>query len=188
MPNRLLVGCDTKRTGDASEALTLWRLAAAGLTVLIPWGDNTRFDLVVVIGDTFLRIQCKTGRLRSGYVSFRTFGVGRDGKCYRYVAGELDYYAVRCLETAALYLVPFAEAGTSTQPQLRVEPPRPNSTGGRQTARVRWAARYAADVVIESWLRTGGAFDPRWSPPVLEPTRRWHPNRTRLLALPGADG
>src|SRR5215831_15264329 len=179
MATRPLIGCDTKRKGDASEALALWKLSEAGLTVLIPWGDNARFDLVVVIGDTFLRIQCKTGRLRSGYVSFRTFGVGRDGKCYRYVAGELDYYAVRCLETGELYLVPFAEAGSSTQPQLRVAPPRPNSTGGRQTARVRWAARYAADLVIESWLRTGGEFDPRWSPPSLEPTRHWHPSRQR---------
>jgi hypothetical protein len=184
MTTRPLIGCDTKRKGDASEALALWKLAEVGLTVLVPWGDNARFDLVAVINHTFLRIQCKTGRLRAGCVIFRTFGVGRDGKCYRYIAGEFDYYAVRCLETGELYLVPFGEAGTSTQPQLRVEPPRPNSTGGRQVARIRWASRYAADVVIESWLRTGGEFDPRWSPPVLEPTHRWHPNRQRTLALP----
>lgn len=184
MTTRPLIGCDTKRKGDASEALALWKLAEVGLTVLVPWGDNARFDLVAVINHTFLRIQCKTGRLRAGCVIVRTFGVGRDGKCYRYIAGEFDCYAVRRLETGELYLVPFGEAGTSTQPQLRVEPPRPNSTGGRQVARIRWASRYAADVVIESWLRTGGEFDPRWSPPVLEPTHRWHPNRQRTLALP----
>jgi len=80
MGTRDFIGCDSKRKGDASEALALWKLSEAGLTVLIPWGDNARFDLVAVIGNTFLRIQCKTGRLRSGYISFRTFGVGRDGK------------------------------------------------------------------------------------------------------------
>src|SRR5579859_6382761 len=144
MANRLFVGCDTKRKGDASEALILAKLALAGITVLVPWGDNTRFDLVALIADTFIRIQCKTGRFKDGYVTFRTFGVGRDGKVYRYVAGEIDYYGVRCLETGAVYLVPFDEAGTSTQPQLRVDPPKPGSTGGRQVARVRWADRYDA--------------------------------------------
>jgi hypothetical protein len=167
MINRAFVGCETKRTGDASEAFVLWKLAAAGITVLIPWGDNCRFDLVALISNTFLRLQCKTGRLKSGYVSFRTFGVGRDGKCYRYAPGEIDYYAVRCLETDAAYLIPFEEAGTSTQPQLRVDLPRPNSRGGRQVARIRWAAKYDADAVIESWLRTDGRFDPHWTRPQL---------------------
>src|SRR5579864_2778444 len=124
MPTRPVRGCRTKQLGDATEALVLARLVDAGIGVLLPWGDNLRFDLVAVLGHVFLRIQCKTGRLRDGYVSFRTFGVGRDGQCYRYVAGEIDYYAVRCLETSAIYLVPFDEAGTSTQPQLRVELPR----------------------------------------------------------------
>jgi hypothetical protein len=137
-----------------------------------------------MIGGRFLRIQCKTGRRAVGYVSFITCGVGRDGNRYRYLPGEIDYYAVRCLETQAIYLVPYEEAGPSAAPHLRTEPSKPNSKGGRQVARIRWASRYAADVVIESWLRTGGEFDPRWSPPVLEPTHRWHPNRQRTLALP----
>jgi len=183
MPTRLPRRCDTKWKGDASEALILGRLVDAGIQVLLPWGDNTRFDLVVMIGASFLRLQCKTGRQGNGCVTFITCGVGRDGNRYRYQPGEIEYYAVRCLETQAIYLVPYVEAGTAVIPYLRVEPPRPNSSGGRQVARIRWAAKYAADVVIESWLRTGGEFDPRWSPPVLEPTRRWHPNRVRRRAL-----
>src|SRR5438105_874322 len=134
MPTRAFIGCKTKWTGDVSEALILWKLIDAGIRVLIPWGDNARFDLVALVGDKFLRVQCKTGRLRDGYVTFRTFGVGRDGNCYRYVAGELDYYAVRCLETNAIYLVPFAEARSSTQPQLRAQIPQPWSAAVRQVA------------------------------------------------------
>ena len=53
MGTRAFIGCDSKRKGDASEALALWKLSEAGLTVLIPWGDNARFDLVAVIGNTF---------------------------------------------------------------------------------------------------------------------------------------
>ena len=186
MPTRAFIGCKTKWTGDVSEAFILWKLVEAGILVLVPWGDNARFDLVAVLGDTFLRVQCKTGRLRDGYVSFKTFGRGRDGNVYRYVEGEIDYYAVRCLETNAIYLVPFAEAGSSTHPQLRVDLPKPNSTGGRQVARVRWAAKYAADVVIESWLRTGGKFQPHWSPPLVKATGSWHAGRRAVLSVPRA--
>ena len=167
MPTRAFRGCRTKQMGDASEALVLSRLVEAGLTVLVPWGDNTRFDLAAMCGDVVLRIQCKTGRQRNGYVDFIACGVGRDGNRYRYVPGEIDYYAVRCLETQAIYLVPYEEAGSSATPHLRQTPPRPNSRGGRQVARIRWAARYELEVVIESWLRTGGRFDPRWVAPTL---------------------
>ena len=165
MPTRQPSRCETKWKGDATEALILGRLLDAGIQVLIPWGDNARFDLVAVIGATFLRIQCKTGRQRNGYVSFITCGVGRDGNRYRYLPGEIDYYAVRCLETQAIYLVPYEEAGPSALPHLRVEPPRPNSRGGRQVARIRWAAKYEAEVVTESWRRTDGRFEPHWVPP-----------------------
>jgi hypothetical protein len=182
MIDRVLIGCDTKWKGDATEALILWKLLSAGIVVLVPWGDNARYDLVAAINDRFVRIQCKTGRLRSRYVAFGTYGVGRDGKRYRYLPGEIDYYGVRCLETAGVYLVPYIEAGSSASPQLRVELPSPGSTGGRQTARVRWAAKYDADVVIESWLRTGGNFEPRWSPPIVESTGECHPSRHSVRA------
>ena len=77
MPTRAFRGCRTKQMGDASEALVLSRLVEAGLTVLVPWGDNTRFDLTAMCGDVVLRIQCKTGRQRNGYVDFIACGVGR---------------------------------------------------------------------------------------------------------------
>ncbi len=178
-----VAGCETKWKGDASEALVLWRLVDAGIRVLIPWGDNARYDLVVEIGDRYLRIQCKTGRLRNGYVVFLTYGTSRNGRHYRYLPGEIDYYAIRCQETGAVYLVPYEEAGSSPSPQLRIDVPRPNSTGGRQIAGVRWAAKYEANVVIESWLRTGGRFEPQWSAPAVEPTGHWHPLRQRSQKL-----
>ena len=144
------------------------RLLAAGITVLVPWGDNSRYDLVAQVDMAFLRLQCKTGRLRNGRITFLTCGVGRDGNRYRYQPGEIDYYAICCLETGGVYLVPYSEAGPSAEPYLRVDPPKPGSTGGRQMARIRWAARYAADRVIDGWVRTGGHFAPLdWSVPIL---------------------
>jgi hypothetical protein len=173
---------ERKRKGDASEAHVLMTLVDAGIRVLVPWG-SARYDFVIEIQGRFLRLQCKTGRLAKGVVTFPTFGVGRDGARYRYLPDEIDYYAVCWLETGAVDFVPFEEAGPSPRPHLRVDMPRPGSTGGRQTTRVRWAARYAADVVIESWLRTGGNFEPLWSRPIVESTGQWHPNRRHPACL-----
>jgi hypothetical protein len=175
---RLLAARQSGR-GDSSEAFILSKLVDAGISVLVPWGDNARFDLVAVIRKTFLRIQCKTGRLRGGYMVFSAYGVGRGGQRHRYRPDEIDYYAVRCFENSAVYLVPYSEAGSSALPQFRVEMPKPGSTGGRQTARIRWASKYEADLVIESWLRTDGQFEPQWCPPVVESTGTLHPSRRR---------
>jgi hypothetical protein len=84
---------------------------------------------------------------------------------------------VWCLDTDAVYLVPYADIGKRSQPHLRVDVPRPGSTGGRQSTKVRWAGRYEASGVIEGWQRTGGEFDPRWSAPTLTSTGEWHAQR-----------
>jgi PD-(D/E)XK nuclease superfamily protein len=111
------VGCETKRKGDACETHVLAALVAAGLTVLVPWGDNAAYDLVVDLEARFLRVQCKTARpIGNGCISFNTYRVGR------------------ALDPVAL------PAG--------------------QMGRVRWAARYAAPVVIEAWRITQGALAP----------------------------
>lgn len=51
----------TKRLGNTSEAKVLAALVAAGYPVLVPFGDNERYDLVVELSTgTFSRIQVKT--------------------------------------------------------------------------------------------------------------------------------
>src|ERR687888_2551046 len=161
------MGCESKRKSNACEARVLYVLARAGLDVLVPWGDNARYDLVVDIGRRFLRIQCKTGRVtNNGCVRFRTYMIGRDrSRVTYYTAEEIDYFGVWCLDTDAVYLVPYADIRKRSQPHVRVDVPRPGSTGGRQSTKVRWAGRYEASGVIEGWQRTGGEFDPRWSAP-----------------------
>ena len=54
---------DTKAIGDVSEAMILTEFLKAGFPVLVPFGDNRRYDLVVEVGGHFLRVQCKTASL-----------------------------------------------------------------------------------------------------------------------------
>jgi len=46
-------------------------LREAGFAVLVPFGENTRYDLVIDDGERLARVQCKTGRLRSGAIVFK---------------------------------------------------------------------------------------------------------------------
>jgi hypothetical protein len=52
--------------GQRSEAAILAAFIERGFEVLMPWGTNHRCDVVLDLGDRFLRVQCKTGRLRNG--------------------------------------------------------------------------------------------------------------------------
>jgi hypothetical protein len=66
-------GHHPKRVGDISQAKVMAALVAAGKAVLFPFGENTRYDLVIDEGGRFVRLQCKTGRLGArGGIKFST--------------------------------------------------------------------------------------------------------------------
>ena len=55
---------NTKAIGEISEAMILAEFLKAGIPVLMPFGDNQRYDMVVEAGGQFLNVQCKTARYR----------------------------------------------------------------------------------------------------------------------------
>jgi len=98
--------------------------------VLLPFGDNQRYDFVIDENGSFKRIQCKTGRLVRGAVKFACCssqahrGLGQQN--YR---GQIEYFAVYCHEINSTYLVPVDIAGTRTC-QLRILASKNNQTKG----------------------------------------------------------
>src|SRR5579864_891202 len=53
-----------KQLGERSQAHIIARLLEVGYTVLTPYGDSSRYDLVVEDAEgQFWRIQCKTARI-----------------------------------------------------------------------------------------------------------------------------
>jgi len=130
-------------------------LQTAGFTVLEPFGENTRYDLLIEDGNGFIKVQCKTGRLRAGTVRFATcscYGHHRHpDRARRSYQGEADVFGVYCRETGAVYLVPVADCGL-VQAALRVAPPANNQSVG-----IRWAAEYEiARVTVEVAQRLRG--------------------------------
>jgi hypothetical protein len=143
-----------KAKGDRTTLAVMLALQDAGYIVLMPFGENTRYDLVIDDGQAFARIQCKTGRLRGGAVLFNTcscYGHHMNpGMSRRDYKGQIDYFAVHCFETGWVYLVPIAAMPNKSGGSLRVETPRNN-----QRRSVRWAADFELGRV--SLARTNGS-------------------------------
>jgi hypothetical protein len=112
-----------------------------GYDLLVPFGENTRYDLVIDDGSRLARVQCKTGRLQDGAVVFSTCSSYAHHPNPRVVKrdyqGEIDYFGVFCPETRRSYLIPIAEVPLRREAKLRVHPARNNQRLG-----VRLATRF----------------------------------------------
>ncbi|RKZ63406.1 MAG: hypothetical protein DRR08_03490 [Candidatus Parabeggiatoa sp. nov. 2] len=139
---------NSKGIGEKTEAKMISCLVDNEKVVLIPFGDNQRYDIVIEDDDgTFKRIQCKTGRLKNGAINFSTCSSSyhRNGKIHSY-RGQIESFGVYCPENGKCYLVPVEEVGTRCA-KLRVDP----SANG-QEKNIRWAEDYE--------LRQNGGLSP----------------------------
>ena len=129
-----------KDVGDRSTLAIMLAFQTQGLPLYVPFGENTRTDLIVDYGGRLSRVQCKTGRLRNGTVIFRScssYAHHPNPKVARRdYQGEVDEFAVFCPDLGTVYVIPVDDVGT-TAGFLRVDPPRNN-----QHEKVRFAAAY----------------------------------------------
>jgi hypothetical protein len=130
-----------KAIGDRSTLAIMMALTDSGRDVFLPFGENTRVDLVISDGDELARVQCKTGRLRFGAVVFKVCSSYahhlNPAALSRAYLGEVDYFAVYCAETSGVYLIPIEDLPLQRQGSLRVDEPR-NS----QRRKIRFARDY----------------------------------------------
>ncbi len=135
-----------KDVGDRTTMAIMLALRQAGYAISVPFGENTRYDLVADDGACLHRVQCKTGRLRNGSVVFVTassYAHHASPKVRtRHYQGEIDLFGVYCPDTGACYLIPIDDVQTTRSAMLRVEP----SKNG-QRKRIRPAANYQIGTV-----------------------------------------
>lgn len=136
-----------KEKGQRSEAAVIFEFVKRGITVLEPFGDNERYDLVVESRGTFFRIQVKTGRLDTGRVQFETRSTGT---LTRKVAkesytGEIDFFAVYSPDLEETYVIPEEDTPETTM-GLRVSPAK------KKSPNINWAKDY----LIDEWLKGFG--------------------------------
>jgi hypothetical protein len=146
-----------KHVGDRSTLAILSAFHELGYGVYMPFGENTRVDLIIERDGELARVQCKTGRLRGRAIVFAvcsTYGHHRNPRvASRTYIGQIDYFAVYCPETQGVYLVPIEDVATRSRASLRIALPRNN-----QREKVRFAFDYEiAWVLIEGLRVSSGA-------------------------------
>ena len=124
--------------GERTEAAALAALVCAGKQVLLPFGEQRRYDLAYEEDGRLVKVQCKTGRLHDGIIDFRTMSIVR-GAIRDYLE-DVDFFAVYCHELGNVYLVPVRDVPARSRACLRIDRPR-NS----QRSRIRWADPYLLD-------------------------------------------
>jgi hypothetical protein len=129
---------NSKFVGDVTQSRVMAALLERGSKVLMPFGDNSRYDLVMEDRGRFHRIQCKTGRLNRGAIVFPVASsqYHRGGKRRSY-RGQIDAFGVFCPDNEKVYIIPIADLPVAREARLRLKPARNSQVKG-----IRWAARY----------------------------------------------
>ena len=121
-----------KTKGSIAELAVAARLLKEGWQVLIPYGENTRYDLVAERSGRFVRIQVKYVTPKDGTLSVNCRS-SNNWSILPYTAKEIDAIAVYNAATESVYFVPVASIRKSAM-KLRLDP-----TKNSQKAGVRFA-------------------------------------------------
>ena len=112
-----------KDMGERSEAIIIGRLVYSGYTVLKPYGENQRYDLVIEDADRkFWRVQCKTAWMSKDHntILFNScsnhyaYTWQKDSMTRKHYRGEAEYFAVYSPDLDKVYLILVDQVGTSS--------------------------------------------------------------------------
>jgi hypothetical protein len=102
-----------KKIGDKSFYNFIAKCISKDWIVLIPAGDCDRYDCVIDKGNSFERVQVKTGRYKNGSIVFAVCSthyhtkLGQVTHNYRQTyIGQIEFFGVFCPELNRSYLVP----------------------------------------------------------------------------------
>ena len=123
------------------EATVLQAFVKLGLPVLKPFQEGLPYDLLIDLGDrAFLRVQCKSARLKPGVIEFNSRGTDH-GKGRLPYAGLADVFGVVGPNSDQVYVLPVEDC-LGFVVRLRMEPTKNNQRIG---------VRHAVDFELETW-------------------------------------
>lgn len=132
-----------KEMGERSEAIIIGRLVYSGYTVLKPFGENQRYDLVIEDADRkFWRVQCKTAWISkdqskiifSACSNHYAYTWQKNTMTRRHYRGDADFFAVYSPDTDKVYLIAVDQVGI-TAVALRLTPAKNNNQHGIRLAK-----------------------------------------------------
>ena len=121
---------NTKLKGNVTELQCILAFTELGYQVSVPFGEDSRYDLIVDINNKLYKIQCKTcSEFTDTYgeiagITFKTCrqtgSNARTSIRTKYTKDEIDYFAT--FYQGKCYLVPVEEC--SVEKRLRIIPPK----------------------------------------------------------------
>jgi PD-(D/E)XK endonuclease len=130
----------TDQKGNIAEQAVVYHATKLGIDVYRPVGEGGRYDMLFLLGERFLRIQCKWASLCRDVIIVRCYSArrNRDGIVRRiYAPGEIDAFAAYCPATEKCYFLPCEVCGSRTHIRLRLQ-----SCKNNQRDRINWAAEF----------------------------------------------
>ncbi len=107
---------NTSAIGNIGQIKTISRFVELGVPVFIPFGEGYTVDLIAEFTGKLNKIQAKTTENLhdDSYMTWKiTRQDGYHGSRKKYTKEEVDYFALYCMETDILCLVPIENAQTN---------------------------------------------------------------------------
>jgi hypothetical protein len=96
-----------KQRGEMAEAAFVAKAAGLGFAVSKPWGESSRYDLIVDNGRKLLRVQVKSAHRAGPYGGYTFHAHGNTRKVYR--VSEIDLLVAYVAPVEAWYVFPVEE-------------------------------------------------------------------------------
>jgi hypothetical protein len=101
------VSLTRKQRGEMAEAAFLAKAAGLGFRVSKPWGESSRYDLIVDNGRKLLRVQVKSAHRADDFGGYTFHAHGNTARAYR--SSEIDFLAAYVVPVDTWYLFPVEE-------------------------------------------------------------------------------
>ena len=110
-----MIELSSKQKGNLTELQCLTAFYQLGYQCSIPYGENSRYDLIADIDGRLIRVQCKTSHeIEPGVIEFpcrSTRSNTQSNLQRRYTEDEIDYFCT--FWNGQCYLIPISECSVS---------------------------------------------------------------------------
>lgn len=136
-----------KNIGDIGEAVVLTEFLKYGIEVFLPYGENTKIDMIAKFNNKLNKIQVKTTSKYSGngvyQVKLKNTSLRADSTVTTfYNEDDVDYFAIYCLQRPHPILVPFCDVHSIT---IRF-----NETSNGNFENVNYESDYTFDKILNT--------------------------------------
>ncbi|MFB3919988.1 MAG: group I intron-associated PD-(D/E)XK endonuclease [Candidatus Velamenicoccus archaeovorus] len=129
---------ETKLKGDIAEAYVLFLLKQRGFHVLVPWGEDHRFDMVAEKNGIYKKVQVKYVSAKNGILEIPLRSCNNH-KVIHYSPLDVDIIAAYHDAARKVYFVPLKNISNRSSFKIRLIPARNN-----QQEKIVPASRYEA--------------------------------------------